>query len=146
MISLLLLDVQGLSQRPLQTHVFFLGERLLEGGMGWHGLIAAWLCQPAKRASQSSLLRCQIQKRSVAPRALVKDCSLILPVAVSPYRAPLEITTAQETASSHARILALLLAAHRRQLPWAPCDSQSLVERARRALPLSGHAAKKGWC
>ena len=34
MISLLLIDVQGLPQRSWQTHVFCLHERLLEGGMG----------------------------------------------------------------------------------------------------------------
>ena len=49
MISLLLIDVQGVPQRSWQTHVFCLQERLLEGGMGWHGLSAAGLCQPAKR-------------------------------------------------------------------------------------------------
>ena len=34
MISLLLIDVQGLSQRPWQTHAFYLHESLLEWGMG----------------------------------------------------------------------------------------------------------------
>ena len=48
-------------------------------------------------------LRCQIQKKSVAPRAFVKGCSLILPVAVSPYRPPLEIPAAQEMPLPKAR-------------------------------------------
>ena len=39
-----------------------------KGVWGRHGLLAAGLCQPAKRASHPSLLRCQIQKRSAAPR------------------------------------------------------------------------------
>lgn len=34
---------------------------------------------------------------------------------------------------------------HRRQSPWATFDCQALVERARRALSLSYHAASRGW-
>ena len=40
----------------------------------------------------------------------------------------------------------LLLAANRCRLLWASCDSQALVERARRALSLSSNsAANQGW-
>ena len=48
MISLLLIDVQGLPQRSWQTHVFCLHEVSWKGVWGRHGLLAAGLCQPAK--------------------------------------------------------------------------------------------------
>ena len=122
MISLLLIDVQGLPQRSWQTHVFCLHERLLEGGMGTAWAVSGRALSTCKEGlSPFALTMPDPEKICSTARAFVKDCSLILPVAVSPYRAPLEISAVQEMLLHKARPHPKCRSIGVRNRVFAPC-------------------------
>ena len=66
-----LIGAQGLLHRSWQTFISYLHKCLLEGSMGWHGLLAAGLSQPAKRASRGlvALRFCDARSKKVCSTA-----------------------------------------------------------------------------
>ena len=72
--------------------------------MGTAWAVSGRLCHTCKEGL-SPFAPCDARSRKICSTAcaFVKDCSLTLPVAVSPYRAPLEISAVQEMLPHKAR-------------------------------------------